>query len=77
MSIGHKFIQKEFGIRPRIGWQLDSYGHSATNARLFAEMGIDALFFSRGDIDDYEQRKLNQELEFVYRPYWETLGESA
>jgi len=34
---------------PRIGWQLDSFGHSKTNQRLFKEMGLDAVFFGRQD----------------------------
>ena len=44
MQMGHDFIFKEFGIRPRIGWQIDTFGHSNTNARFFAEMGFDAVF---------------------------------
>lgn len=53
---GTMFVAKEFDVYPRIGWQLDSFGHSNTAARLFAEMGMDALFISRGDSDDREQR---------------------
>jgi alpha-mannosidase len=28
MHLGHKFLQDEFGVKPRIGWMLDSFGHS-------------------------------------------------
>jgi alpha-mannosidase len=52
MNRGHEFILKEFGVKPRIGWQLDPFGHSATSARLFAEMGFDAWFFARGDFNE-------------------------
>ena len=49
MMIGHDFILKEFGVKPNIGWQIDPFGHSNTNARLFAEMGFDAVFYGRID----------------------------
>ena len=47
MKEGHRFIEREFNYRPRVGWQVDTFGHSSTNALLFAEMGFDALFFAR------------------------------
>ena len=49
MLVGHQFALREFGVRPRVGWQLDPFGHSNTNARLYAEMGFDGLFFARLD----------------------------
>lgn len=49
MMMGHTFLEKEFGVRPRIGWHLDPFGHSNANPRLFAEMGMDAWFFARLD----------------------------
>lgn len=52
MRTGHEFILKEFGVKPRIGWHVDPFGHTNTNARLFAEMGFDALFFARMDDSD-------------------------
>ena len=49
MIIGHAFLRNEFGVRPRIGWHLDAFGHSSANARLFAEFGFEAQFFARMD----------------------------
>jgi len=49
MMYGQQFALKEFGAKPRIGWQIDPFGHSNTNARLFHEMGFDAMFFGRMD----------------------------
>lgn len=49
MQKGHEFVLEEFGVRPRIGWHIDPFGHSNANARLFSEMGFDAYFFTRQD----------------------------
>lgn len=44
------FLQDTFGVKPRIAWQLDPFGHSATQASLMsAEAGFDALFIARAD----------------------------
>jgi len=42
MHIGHDFLKQEFGVVPRVGWHVDAFGHSSTNARLFAELGFEA-----------------------------------
>ena len=35
---------------PTIGWQLDPFGHSSTNAALMTgALGFDATFFGRAD----------------------------
>lgn len=45
-TLGHQFLKKEFGVTPRIGWQIDPFGHSAVQAYLLgAEVSL-ALSFS-------------------------------
>lgn len=56
MMIGHEFLLREFGVKPRIGWSIDPFGHSSANARLFADMGFDAWFFARLDFQDKDKR---------------------
>lgn len=56
MALGHAFLDQEFGVKPRIGWHVDPFGHSTANPRLFAEMGFDAWFFARIDYQDKEKR---------------------
>ena len=76
MYIGHSFLKKEFGIRPKIGWMLDAFGHSATNARLFTEFGFEAIFFARLDDKDRDERMKNKELTFLWRTSPDNFGKS-
>lgn len=55
---GHRFLQQTFGAIPRVGWQIDPFGHSSTQAGLLsAHVGFDALFFGRADYQDMEHRR--------------------
>ena len=33
-TLGHRYIMDQFGKVPRIGWQIDPFGHSAVQAYL-------------------------------------------
>lgn len=35
-TLGHRFIKQEFNVTPRIGWQIDPFGHSAVQAYLLS-----------------------------------------
>ena len=77
MQYGHEFLLEEFGIRPRIAWHVDPFGHSNANPRLFAEMGFDAWFFARLDYQDKEKRMDEQSLQRVWRPFYDHLGKTV
>lgn len=67
-TLGHQFIRKEFGQIPRVGWQIDPFGHSAVQAYLVgAELGFDSLFFARIDYQDRAKRKIDKTLEVIWR----------
>ncbi|KAI8030741.1 Alpha-mannosidase [Camellia lanceoleosa] len=67
-TLGHQFIKKEFGQEPRVGWQIDPFGHSAVQAYLLgAELGFDSLFFARIDYQDRAKRKDDKTLEVVWQ----------
>ena len=65
MMIGHQFLEKEFGVKPTIGWDIDTFGHSDTNNRLFSELGFDAMFFSRLDWDEKNDRNQKRALTYL------------
>ena len=70
-TLGHQYIVQQFGeeANPTIGWQVDPFGHSATQAALLsAEVGFDALFFGRIDYQDHDQRVKNKEMQFSWAP---------
>ena len=70
-TLGHLFILEQFGeaANPRVGWQIDPFGHSATHASLLtAELGHDATFFSKYDYQDHTIRRNTKELELIWRP---------
>lgn len=36
MTVGHLWVQKNLGVIPTIGWQLDPFGHQSSNAALYS-----------------------------------------
>lgn len=66
---GLRRLNDTFGAcgRPRVGWQIDPFGHSREQASLFAQMGYDGQFFGRLDYQDKRQRELTQSLEMVWQ----------
>jgi hypothetical protein len=75
MMTGHRFLQKEFGVIPRVGWLLDSFGHSSANARLYADMGFDALFVGRIDQGERNKRIKERSMNFLWRPFTKHFGD--
>ena len=66
-TLGHEFLLRELGFVPTIGWQLDPFGHSATQASLLtARAGFDALYFGRIDYQDMQLRHLTKECEGLW-----------
>ena len=50
-TLGHRFIKEEFNVTPRIGWQIDPFGHSAVQAYLLgAEVYMAYLVFEASDL---------------------------
>ncbi|CAG2068492.1 unnamed protein product, partial [Timema podura] len=75
---GLRWLEETFGVcgRPRIGWQIDPFGHSKETASIMAQMGFDGLFFSRLDYQDKEARLNTSTMEMVWEAS-ESLGSSS
>lgn len=66
---GLRFLNDTFGEcgRPKIGWQIDPFGHSKEQASLFAQMGYDAVFFGRIDVQDKANRMRSKTMEMIWK----------
>ena len=76
MKSGHDYLFKELGIKPRIGWHLDPFGHSTANQALFADMGMEAMFVGRLDFEDKQKRLEDLTMEFIWEPFSKDRGET-
>ncbi|XP_034669855.1 lysosomal alpha-mannosidase-like isoform X4 [Drosophila subobscura] len=67
-TLGLKWLNGTFGAcaRPRVGWQIDPFGHSREQASLYAQMGYDGEFFSRMDHKDKARRMEDLSLEMIW-----------
>ncbi|XP_052870890.1 lysosomal alpha-mannosidase-like, partial [Anopheles cruzii] len=66
---GLRKLNDTFGAcgRPRIGWQIDPFGHSREQASLLAQMGYDGMFFGRLDYQDKEERMNHKRAEMIWQ----------
>ncbi|XP_033249545.1 lysosomal alpha-mannosidase isoform X1 [Drosophila miranda] len=68
-NLGLKFLKDTFGTcaRPRIGWQIDPFGHSREMASIFAQMGYNGEFFARMDYVEKDARLKSLAMEMIWR----------
>jgi hypothetical protein len=76
MQTGHQFVEREFGVRPRVGWMPDAFGHSTANAAMFADFGFDSLFMARISDEFKEERRYSGELGFIWKPMSKHFGDA-
>lgn len=69
MTEGHEYLLSLFGVRPRIAWSIDPFGHAAASAALAASAGYEAFVINRIDHSVKAALKQRASLEFVWQPY--------
>jgi len=67
MTEGHDYLLKMFGVRPRIGWQIDPFGHSSLTPTLASQFGFDALVINRIHHTLKSFFQTQKQMEFVWR----------
>eukprot|EP01104_Vermistella_antarctica_P015687 TRINITY_DN5202_c0_g4_i2.p1 TRINITY_DN5202_c0_g4~~TRINITY_DN5202_c0_g4_i2.p1 ORF type:complete len:1225 (+),score=354.91 TRINITY_DN5202_c0_g4_i2:133-3807(+) len=67
ISVGHDYLLKTFGIRPKVGWQIDPFGHSSLTPTLFSRMGFDAMVINRIHYSLKSAFRNDKSMEFIWR----------
>ena len=67
---GHEWLLQTFGVKPKVAWQIDPFGHSGLSPQLFAAIGFSALVINRIPFDVKDGLKGSQGMEFL----WEQPG---
>ncbi|CAH0546840.1 unnamed protein product [Brassicogethes aeneus] len=77
-SWGLRKLNESFGScgRPKIGWQIDPFGHSREMASIFAQLGFDGFLLGRIDYQEKSVRLNSQTAEMVWKGS-NNLGEKA
>mmetsp|Transcript_26067 Transcript_26067/g.85678 ORF Transcript_26067/g.85678 Transcript_26067/m.85678 type:complete len:990 (+) Transcript_26067:4-2973(+) len=67
-TLGHRFLNETFNIRPAVTWQIDPFGHSATQAALVAQAFTQKVtFMGRIDYADLSRRRKDHALEWRWQ----------
>jgi hypothetical protein len=64
--VGHQYLQRNFGVQPRIAWQIDPFGHSSVTPSVFKKMGYEALVINRIHHRIKAGLKQDANMEFVW-----------
>lgn len=62
-TLGHRFLKQEFDQLPRIGWQIDPFGHSAVQAYLLGAE-VHTSSYSDTQLEEFQQT-LTEELQYL------------
>jgi len=74
--VGQQFLWKEFGIKPKVGWNVGVFGHSAAANALFADFGLEAQFFDHMLNEPKARREANRTQTFLWEPMARDQGDT-
>jgi len=66
METGLKWLYETFKVRPRVAWQIDPFGLSASTPSLLASLGFEALVINRIGTTTESELEKTDDLEFVW-----------
>jgi len=66
MSLGHGWLEKHFGVKPKIGWQIGNAGHSEVSPTIYSAMNFEGLVIDNIHFQLLQQFKSEKHLEFVW-----------
>ena len=67
MTEGLIFLNTTLGVRPRVGWHIDPFGHSSFTPELFSRLNYDMFVLNRIPDPIKQDMKQNRDLEFHWR----------
>jgi len=79
LAEGHRFLAEAVGpwARPRVGWQIDAFGASASTPYLMSLFGLEAVVLNRVPDDAYDARRYSGGMEFWWAPSASSPGAAA
>ncbi len=68
MTIGLRWLKNTLNYVPDVAWHIDPFGHQASSATMFSQMGFQSFFFARIDYQDKDKRMSEKGLEMLWYP---------